>query len=56
VPLNVVTWNWSGDAVLSGTNWTLTNTNHSVNPTGVDTTTYPWYTNNLANLTNFIHE
>jgi hypothetical protein len=51
VPLRIVTWNWSGVASLSGTNWTLSSRNWSTNPPSVDAgTTFPQWNNNVKNL------
>jgi hypothetical protein len=56
VPLRKVSWNWGGAASLSGTNWTetnwvLTSSNNSVNPTDTDSTNYPQWNSNITNST-----
>ncbi len=52
VPLKTVTWNWSGTALLSGTNWVLANRSWSTNPPDADAgTIFPQWNNNVRNLT-----
>ena len=54
VPLRTVSWNWSGGANLSGTNWLLSASSWSTNPPDADAgTAYPTWTNNIANTNSF---
>jgi hypothetical protein len=50
VPLKMVNWYWSGTAVRSGTNWTLTAQNNNANPPSIDTVVYPQWTNNVGSF------
>jgi hypothetical protein len=50
VPLKVVTWNWGGTASQTGGVWTLNSSNNIVNPVGVDSLTYPSWTNSIVNF------
>ncbi len=52
VPLCNVTWYWSGTAVRSGTNWSITASNNIVNPPFSTTESYPLWTNNWQNFKN----
>jgi hypothetical protein len=52
VPLCNVTWYWSGTAVRSGTNWSLTSSNQNVDPSFANTEMYPVWTNNVTNFIN----
>ena len=49
VPLRRVDWSWEGSAALSSGTWSLTSSNHTIGAV-VDTTQYPWWTNNIRNL------
>ena len=51
VPLRKTSWSWSGSASRSGTVWTLNSSNHSTNPSDVDSTTPPSWTRNAASNT-----
>jgi hypothetical protein len=52
VPLRTVTWNWSGTAILSGSNWTLISPSWSTNPPDADAgATFPQWNSNVQNAT-----
>ncbi|HEY5298051.1 MAG TPA: hypothetical protein VIK59_08995 [Verrucomicrobiae bacterium] len=57
VPLQGVAWSWSGSGSLDGPAWQLTDSANTVNPVGVNTTTFPTWTDNLTNhINNFQKE
>ncbi|MDB6122464.1 MAG: hypothetical protein JWQ71_1457 [Pedosphaera sp.] len=51
VPLRAVRWYWTGSATRGATGWTLDprSVAHSVNPKDYETTSFPTWTNNVAN-------
>ena len=52
IPLRTVTWNWSGTALLSGTNWVLASGSWSTNPLDADAgTIFPQWNGNVLNAT-----
>ena len=46
VPLRKVSWSWSAAGTYDGNTVTLGSSNHSTNPSGVDTTDHPAWTRN----------
>ena len=50
VPLSRIDWYWNGTAVQSGNTWSLTRANKNSDPAGVNTESYPAWTNNVSNF------
>jgi hypothetical protein len=49
VPLQAVAWSWSGAGYFDGSIWQLTDGSSTLNPTGINITTFPVWTDNLTN-------